>query len=75
MRTLLHRLTHRHVHYARDGFGIVRACSLRVPGASVRLLWWPEPDVPEAPPLEVPADRLNAWLDATTQLERLWALS
>ena len=73
MRTLLHRLTHRHVHYARDGFGIVRACSLRFPGVSVRVLWWPEGD--EFEPLEVLADRLNARLDATTQLDRLDALS
>ena len=75
MNALLHRLTHRHIYYRSAEVGVVRDCSWRLPWSSRRLLWWPGLDQPEGDPVEIPADRLNAWLDATTQLERLWALS
>lgn len=71
MRTLWHHLTHRHVHYARDGHGVVVACSWRLPRASVALSWQP---TGRDDWLEIPADRLTAWLDAEDQVGRLEAL-
>lgn len=73
MTRLLHTLTHRHVHYARDGHGLVVACSWRRPWAPVTLFW--QPDDPEWTRwIEIPAGRLLAWLDATDQAGRFAAL-
>lgn len=74
MRSLLHQLVYRHEHYrALDGpdVGVVIACSPRLRPDRVRLRWRP---VGFTEWLDLPRDRIDAWLLAPDQDTRLAVL-